>query len=46
MESWRDDDLRRIHNAAGLVVADGAPLAWLSRIWGFARRTMSVARTL
>ena len=34
MESWRDDDLRRIHNAAGLVVADGAPLAWLSRIMG------------
>lgn len=34
MESWRDDDLRRIHNAAGLVVADGVPLAWLSRIMG------------
>jgi N-acetylglucosaminyldiphosphoundecaprenol N-acetyl-beta-D-mannosaminyltransferase len=34
MESWRDDDLRRIHNAAGLVVADGVPLVWVSRIMG------------
>jgi N-acetylglucosaminyldiphosphoundecaprenol N-acetyl-beta-D-mannosaminyltransferase len=35
MESWRDDDLRQIHNAAGLVTPDGMPLVWLSRIMGF-----------
>jgi N-acetylglucosaminyldiphosphoundecaprenol N-acetyl-beta-D-mannosaminyltransferase len=37
MECWRDDAMRRIHNAAGLVVPDGAPLAWLSRFMGFAQ---------
>src|SRR5260370_27932682 len=31
MESWRDERLQRIHNAAGLVVPDGMPLVWLSR---------------
>jgi N-acetylglucosaminyldiphosphoundecaprenol N-acetyl-beta-D-mannosaminyltransferase len=35
MESWRDEDLRRIHNAAGLVTADGMPLVWLSHLMGF-----------
>jgi N-acetylglucosaminyldiphosphoundecaprenol N-acetyl-beta-D-mannosaminyltransferase len=35
MESWRDERLRRIHNAAGLVVPDGMPLVWLSRAMGF-----------
>jgi N-acetylglucosaminyldiphosphoundecaprenol N-acetyl-beta-D-mannosaminyltransferase len=35
MESWRDPDLRRIHNAAGLVTPDGMPLVWLSHFYGF-----------
>jgi N-acetylglucosaminyldiphosphoundecaprenol N-acetyl-beta-D-mannosaminyltransferase len=35
MESWRDQGLRRIHNAAGLVTPDGMPLVWLSRVMGF-----------
>ena len=34
MESYRDADLRRIHNQAGLVTPDGMPLVWLSRWWG------------
>lgn len=37
MESQRDQDLRRIHNAAGLVTPDGMPLVWLSRLRGFPR---------
>jgi N-acetylglucosaminyldiphosphoundecaprenol N-acetyl-beta-D-mannosaminyltransferase len=37
MESWRDADLRRIHNAAGLVTPDGMPLVWLSRLMGFSQ---------
>jgi N-acetylglucosaminyldiphosphoundecaprenol N-acetyl-beta-D-mannosaminyltransferase len=35
MESQRDEDLRRIHNAAGLVTPDGMPLVWLSHLMGF-----------
>jgi N-acetylglucosaminyldiphosphoundecaprenol N-acetyl-beta-D-mannosaminyltransferase len=35
MESQRDDGLRHIHNAAGLVTPDGMPLVWLSRLKGF-----------
>jgi N-acetylglucosaminyldiphosphoundecaprenol N-acetyl-beta-D-mannosaminyltransferase len=35
MESQRDEVLRRIHNAAGLVTPDGMPLVWLSRLMGF-----------
>lgn len=35
MESQRDQELRRIHNAAGLVTPDGMPLVWLSRCMGF-----------
>jgi N-acetylglucosaminyldiphosphoundecaprenol N-acetyl-beta-D-mannosaminyltransferase len=35
MESGRDDSLRRIHNAAGLVTPDGMPLVWLCRWRGF-----------
>jgi len=35
MESQRDEALRRIHNAAGLVTPDGMPLVWLSRLLGF-----------
>ena len=34
MESQADDDLRRIHNAAGLVTPDGMPMVWLSRWHG------------
>ncbi|HTD47401.1 MAG TPA: WecB/TagA/CpsF family glycosyltransferase [bacterium] len=35
MECQRDQDLRRIHNTAGLVTPDGMPLVWLSRLMGF-----------
>jgi N-acetylglucosaminyldiphosphoundecaprenol N-acetyl-beta-D-mannosaminyltransferase len=35
MESQRDAELCRIHNAAGLVTPDGMPLVWLSRLRGF-----------
>ena len=35
MESQRDERLRHIHNAAGLVTPDGMPLVWLSRLRGF-----------
>jgi N-acetylglucosaminyldiphosphoundecaprenol N-acetyl-beta-D-mannosaminyltransferase len=34
MESQRDDALRRIHNAAGLVTPDGMPLVWMCRLAG------------
>jgi N-acetylglucosaminyldiphosphoundecaprenol N-acetyl-beta-D-mannosaminyltransferase len=37
MESQRDEDLRRIHNAAGLVTPDGMPLVWVSRLYGHRR---------
>jgi N-acetylglucosaminyldiphosphoundecaprenol N-acetyl-beta-D-mannosaminyltransferase len=36
MESHRDPELRQIHNEAGLVVPDGMPLVWLSRLGGHA----------
>jgi N-acetylglucosaminyldiphosphoundecaprenol N-acetyl-beta-D-mannosaminyltransferase len=35
MESQRDPTLRAIHNGAGMVVPDGMPLVWLSRLRGF-----------
>lgn len=35
MESYRNETVRAIHNAAGLVVPDGTPLVWLSRLKGF-----------
>jgi N-acetylglucosaminyldiphosphoundecaprenol N-acetyl-beta-D-mannosaminyltransferase len=35
IESQRDRNLLRIHNAAGLVTPDGMPLVWLSRLRGF-----------
>lgn len=35
MESQRDEHLRRIHNAAGLVTPDGMPLVWMLRLHGF-----------
>lgn len=31
MECQYDEDLRRIHNEAGMVTPDGMPLVWLSR---------------
>lgn len=34
MESQRDPELRRIHNAAGLVTPDGMPLVWVSHCHG------------
>jgi N-acetylglucosaminyldiphosphoundecaprenol N-acetyl-beta-D-mannosaminyltransferase len=34
MECQRDEQLRRIHNAAGLVTTDGMPLVWLCRLKG------------
>jgi len=34
MESQRDERLRHIHNAAGLVTPDGMPLVWLCRLGG------------
>lgn len=37
MESWRDPELRAIHNAAGLVTPDGMPLVWMSHRLGFPR---------
>ena len=37
MESQRDESLRQIHNAAGLVTPDGMPLVWLCRWRGVPR---------
>lgn len=34
MESQTDPDLRHIHNASGLTVADGMPLLWAGRFSG------------
>jgi N-acetylglucosaminyldiphosphoundecaprenol N-acetyl-beta-D-mannosaminyltransferase len=34
MESRRDEQLRDIHNRAGLVAPDGMPLVWFSRLVG------------
>ena len=34
MECQRSSNLRRIHNAAGMVTPDGMPLAWLLRLAG------------
>lgn len=34
MESYRKGEIRRAHNTAGLVVPDGMPLVWLSRLKG------------
>lgn len=35
MESQSDEELRAIHQRAGLVVPDGMPMVWLSRLQGF-----------
>jgi N-acetylglucosaminyldiphosphoundecaprenol N-acetyl-beta-D-mannosaminyltransferase len=37
MESQQDQDLRRIHNHAGLVTPDGMPLVWLCWLKGYPR---------
>jgi N-acetylglucosaminyldiphosphoundecaprenol N-acetyl-beta-D-mannosaminyltransferase len=34
MECQRDEQLRRVHNAAGMVTTDGMPLVWLCRVKG------------
>jgi len=34
MESRGDEDLRRIHNEAGMVTPDGMPVVWLLRLLG------------
>lgn len=34
MESQRDEELRWIHNRAGMVTPDGMPLVWVSRLAG------------
>ena len=34
MESQASEELRRIHNGAGMVTPDGMPLAWLLRLAG------------
>jgi len=35
MQSYRDERLRRIHNASGLTTPDGMPLVWVGRLKGF-----------
>ncbi len=35
MMCQHDEELRRIHNQAGLVTPDGVPLLWLTRLKGF-----------
>jgi N-acetylglucosaminyldiphosphoundecaprenol N-acetyl-beta-D-mannosaminyltransferase len=35
MESVRNEEIRRVHNAAGLVLPDGMPLVWLLWHGGF-----------
>jgi N-acetylglucosaminyldiphosphoundecaprenol N-acetyl-beta-D-mannosaminyltransferase len=37
MESQHDEELRHIHEEAGLVTPDGMPLVWLARARGFER---------
>lgn len=34
MESWRDEEIRRVHSAAGLVTPDGMPMVWLLKLGG------------
>jgi N-acetylglucosaminyldiphosphoundecaprenol N-acetyl-beta-D-mannosaminyltransferase len=35
MESVRNEEIRRVHNMAGLVLPDGMPLVWMLRHGGF-----------
>lgn len=37
IESQTDEELRQIHNRAGLVTPDGMPLVWISRLLGHRR---------
>ena len=39
MMCQRDEQLRRIHNEAGLCTPDGVPLFWLARLMGHANVT-------
>ncbi len=39
MECQRDENLRNIHNSGGLIVPDGMPLVWISRLNGFNNAT-------
>lgn len=34
MESQRDPQLKRIHNAAGMVTPDGMPMVWMNKLRG------------
>lgn len=34
MESQRDEQLKRIHNAAGMVTPDGMPMVWINKLRG------------
>jgi len=34
MESQRDEHLKRIHNAAGMVTPDGMPMVWVNKLRG------------
>jgi N-acetylglucosaminyldiphosphoundecaprenol N-acetyl-beta-D-mannosaminyltransferase len=34
MESQRDDQLKRIHNDAGMVTPDGMPMVWINKLNG------------
>jgi N-acetylglucosaminyldiphosphoundecaprenol N-acetyl-beta-D-mannosaminyltransferase len=36
MESYRSEELREVHNGAGMVTPDGMPLVWLLRLTGHA----------
>jgi N-acetylglucosaminyldiphosphoundecaprenol N-acetyl-beta-D-mannosaminyltransferase len=46
MESRHDEQLRDIHNRAGLVTPDGMPLVWLSRLLGKSRTQQVCGRDL
>ncbi|MGH1571178.1 WecB/TagA/CpsF family glycosyltransferase [Methylobacterium sp. P31] len=39
IECRKDARLRAIHNAAGMVTADGMPVVWMSRLFGYHRAT-------
>jgi N-acetylglucosaminyldiphosphoundecaprenol N-acetyl-beta-D-mannosaminyltransferase len=39
IESQRAEDLRRIHNRAGMVTPDGMPLVWVSHLKGYPQVT-------
>jgi len=37
IECQRDEELKRIHNGAGMVTPDGMPMVWLSKLCGFSQ---------